>query len=144
LQEVISFKTDEKGKRILVVDGHEINGEDFMRLRKIVLYQNLPDFKDDSWVDRAVREDQKAKQELLSKDMGSASIEKKIVCVSAVSNYKIDELYDLPIRKFLMLLTSIDDVITYATNRIGSMNGFVKMKNPPEHWIYKKEKGMYG
>jgi hypothetical protein len=76
--------------------------------------------------------------------MGTASVEKKLVAIATVTNYKVEELYDLPIRKFLMLLTSIDDVITYATNRIGSMNGLVKMKNPIEHWIYKKEKSMYG
>jgi hypothetical protein len=115
-----------------------------MRLRKIVLYQNLPDFKDDSWVHKEVRDDQKAKQELLSKDAGTASVEKKMVAIATVTNYKVEELYDMPIRKFLMLLTSIDDVITYATNRIGSMNGFIKMKNPIEHWIYKKDKGIYG
>lgn len=143
LKEVINFKKNKDGKQILSVDGHEISGDDFMRLRKIVLYQNLPDFKDDSWVNKEVRDDQKAKQELLSKDMGTASVEKKIVSIAAVTSYKVEELYDMPIRKFLMLLTTIDDVITYATNRIGSMNGFVKMKNPIEHWIYKKDKGIY-
>lgn len=144
LQEVIGFKKDDKDKNMLVIDGHEISSQDYMRLRKIVLYQNLPDFKDDSWVDREIREDQKARQELLSKDAGFASLEKKIVSVAAISSYKIDEIYDLTIRKFIMLLNTIDDAITYATNRIGAMSGFVKTKGPIEHWIYKKEKSMYG
>jgi hypothetical protein len=114
-----------------------------MRLRKIVLYQNLPDFKDDSWVNKEVRDDHKAKQELLSKDAGTASIEKKIVAVATMTHYKVEELYDMPIRKFLMLLTTMDDLVTYTTNRIGSMSGFVKQKGPLEHWIYKKQKGIY-
>jgi hypothetical protein len=115
-----------------------------MRLRKIVLYQNLPDFQDDSWVNREIREDQKAKQELLSKDAGTASVEKKIVSIAAISSYKVEEIFDLPIRKFILLLTSIDDAMTYVTNRIGAMTGFSKPKAPLEHWIYKKQKSMYG
>ena len=144
LKEVISFKKTEDNKSILIIDGHEISSNDFMRLRKIILYQNLPDFKDDSWVHKEVRDDQRARQELLSKDAGSASVEKKIVAITTVTNYKVEDIYNMSIRKFLMLLTTIDDLITYTTTRIGSMSGFVKLKGPIEHWIYKKDKGIYG
>lgn len=143
-KELIRIKKDDKGKSVLVVNGKDITTKDFMRLRKIVLYQNLPDFKDDSWVHKDIRDDQKAKQELLSKNGGVASLEKKMVCVAAMSSYKLPDIYNMTMRKFIMLLNTIDDAITYTTTRIGAMSGFVKMKNPIEHWIYKKDKGMYG
>lgn len=145
LEERVRIKKEENSnKNLLLIDENVINAKDFQRLRRIVMYQNLPDFKDDSWVHKAVRDDQAAKNEMLSKGRGTASLEKKMICVCAQSNYKLEEVYDMPIRKFLMLLSTIDDVITYSTNRIGMMTGMVSFKNKKiDHWIYKQEEGLY-
>lgn len=144
LQERILFKPNEKTKKnSLWIDGKEITSKDFNRLRRIVLYQNLPDYQDDSFVDRDLREDQAKKHQILSKDSGTASTEKKLICVASQTSYKIHELYDLPIRKFLILLSTVDDVISYTTARMGMMTGMVSFKEPPEHWIYKKKKELY-
>lgn len=147
LEEVIRYQVNPKTKkREMVIMGVKINSGEFDRLRQIVMYQNFPDYRDDSWVHPEVREDQRLKNEILSKSRGgpvSASLERKIVCVSAKSNYKIEELYNLTMRKFIMLLGVIDDAITYETSRIGLMSGMVSSKEPLEHWIYKHEKGMY-
>lgn len=146
-EENVKYTTNAKtGNRELLIEGVVINSGDFDRFRQIVMYQNLPDFQDDSWVDADIKEDQRMKNEILRKQSsdGNATLEKKIVCVSAKSNYKIDELYALSLRKFLMLLTAIDDVITYQAGRIGLMTGMVSTKKPLEHWIYKPQKSMYG
>lgn len=137
----------ETKKPEIIVMGIPITSKDFDRLRQIVMYQNLPDFKDDSWVDPDVKEDQRAKQELLAKKNkgGNATLERKIVCVSAKTSYKIQELYELSIRKFLMLLSAVDDAMTYETTRIGLMTGMVSTKEPLQHWIYKSEdEDLYG
>ena len=143
IKHVINPKTEQ---RELLINGVIIGAEDFERFRQIVMYQNLPDFKDDSWVDPELREDQKEKQRLVSKQSGSvtASLEKKIVCVSAKTSYKFEDLYQLSIRKFLMLLTAVDDALAYEADRVGLMTGMVSSKKPLEHWIYKKESSMYG
>ena len=57
---------------------------------------------------------------------------------------KIEEIYNMTIRKFLMLLSAIDDAMNYECTRIGLMTGMVSMKEPVEHWLYKSEKSMYG
>ena len=144
--EVIKYQTNpQTNQKELVIDGVVVGNEDFNRLRQIVLYQNLPDYQDDSWVDSQLKADEEKKRELLRKKNNvSATLEKKIVCVSAKSCYKIEELYDMTIRKFLMLLTAIDDALTYEATRVGMMTGMVSMKEPPEHWIYKKNDSMYG
>ena len=111
------------------------------------MYQNLPDYTDDSWVDPDVRQDQREKQELLSKKnkFGNATLERKIVCVSAKTCYTIKELYDLTMRKFLMLLSAVDDAMNYECTRIGLMTGMVSSKEPIEHWIYKQDAAdLYG
>ena len=66
------------------------------------------------------------------------------MCVAAKTSYKMDELYNMPIRKFLMLLTAVDDAMQYEATRVGMMTGMVSMKEPPEHWIYKKETDVLG
>ena len=144
----IKYRTNEETKqKELVVNDVAITVEDFNLLRQIIMYQNLPDYKDDSYVDPEMRADQKKKQEILAKKnkAGSATLERKIVCVAAKSNYKINEIYELSIRKFLMLLSAIDDAMNYECTRIGLMTGMVSMKEPIEHWIYKSDpEDIYG
>lgn len=144
----IKYKLNpETNQRELFVNGIVITSKEFDRLRQIIMYQNLPDYKDDSWVDPEVREDQQEKQRLLAKQnkTGNATIERKIVCVSAKTCYKINELYELSIRKFLILLSAVDDAMTYECTRIGLMTGIVSSKEPIEHWIYKRENDdLYG
>ena len=50
----------------------------------------------------------------------------------------------MTIRKFIILLETIDDAMNYECTRIGLMTGMVSMKEPVEHWLYKSEKSMYG
>lgn len=146
--ETILFRKETKGKHYrLEIGGVTIDRKEFDRIRQIIVYQNLPDYQDDSWVHEEVKADEAERRRLASSRHGkvSASLEKKIVCVSAKSNYKIEELYDLSIRKFLMLLTAIDDAMTYETNRIGLMSGALSSKKfELEHWIYKPDRSMYG
>ena len=146
LVETIKFKEDEKKKKIFVFDGVELNSQDFNKLRKYIMYQNLPDFKDDSWVDKAIRDDQAAKAELKSRGSGTATLERKIMGVCANTHWKIDEVYSLSIRKFLMLLGMIDDIMNYTITRTGLMSGFASLPKGEtiEHWLYKKDEGMYG
>lgn len=144
----IKYKLNEKTKqRELFVNGICITPKEFDLLRQIIMYQNLPDYKDDSWVDPEMREDQKKKQELLAKKnkTGSATLERKIVCMAAKSSYTINEIYELTMRKFIMLLSAIDDAMNYECTRIGLMTGMVSTKEPIEHWIYKKDsEDLYG
>ena len=145
--EVVKFKQDEETKRYnLIIDGVELDNEKFNRLRKIIMYQNLPDFKDDSWVDKAIRKDQEERQKLMSKGQGTASTERKMLCLVAKTNYKLEDVYDMPIRKFLKLLDVVNDAMEYETTKIGLMTGMVSLKKGEtiEHWIYKKDNGMYG
>lgn len=138
----IKYKMNEQTKRReLLINDISINDEEFDRLREIVMYQNLPDYKDDSWVDPVLREDQREKERLIAQKnkIGNATLERKIVCVCAKSNYKIEEVYKLTMRKFIMLLSVIDDAMTYETTRMGLMTGLVSSKEPIEHWVYKRD-----
>lgn len=144
--ETVRFKEDANKKRVFVFDGVEITSQDFNKLKKYIMYQNLPDYKDDSWVDKAIRDDQAARAEIKSRDSGSATLERKIIGVCANTNWTIEEVCSLSIRKFLMLLGMIDDIMNYKITRTGLMSGFASLPKGQsiEHWLYKKEEGMYG
>ena len=142
---MIRYAADPETKKYkLVVAGHSIDAAAFERLRQIVMYQNLPDYYDDSKIDPDLKADYAERIRIKSQKSGKATTEKKIVCVAAKTSYKMDELYNMPIRKFLMLLSTVDDVIQYEATRMGMMTGMVSMKEPPEHWIYKKETDVLG
>lgn len=136
-------KKDEKSnKTVLLIDGHEIDYVNFNKMRKYILYQNLPDFKDDSWADKAIRDDQAKRAEILSKDSGKASLERKMLCVVASTGIDISKIYDMSIRKFIALLGVINDYTEYKATKVGLMSGMVSLKNGQkiDHWIYTKEK----
>lgn len=136
-------KKDEKSnKMVLLIDGHEIDYVNFNKMRKYILYQNLPDFKDDSWADKAIRDDQAKRAEILSKDSGKASLERKMLCVVASTGIDISKVYDMSIRKFTALLGVINDYTEYKATKIGLMSGMVSLKKGQkiDHWIYTKEK----
>ena len=146
--EMIKIIKDEKIKKFsLIVDGHEISKRDFDRLRNIVLFQNFPDYRDESWIDTDVKKDHDAKLELQQKMNNlSATLEKKVVCLSIATHYSFDEIFNMSIRKFTMALATVDDLINYKIMKTAAMSGFVKLEKGQtiEHWIYKENKDMYG
>ncbi len=134
-------------KHVLCVDGQIITKQDYDRLRYIVLYQNFPDYQDDSWVDPAVKADYEARMKLeRQKNDLHASIEKKIVCLHVTTSDSFEYIYGMSIRKFTMALTTVDDLINYKIMKTAALSGFVQWPKdkPIEHWIYKPYKDMYG
>ena len=146
--QTVEYKQNEETKHYdFILEGKTLTDRDFNRIRKYIMYQNLPDFKDDSWVDKAVRDDQAARAELMSRNSGEASLERKMVGLCVNTGYKLNEIADLTTRKFLELLAMIDDVIEYTTTKQGLMSGMVSLKKGAslEHWLYKKKSdSIYG
>ena len=141
-RQTVEYKLDEKTKHYnLILDGNTMSDKEFNRVRKYIMYQNLPDFKDDSWVDKSVRDDQAAKAELLSRNQGEASLERKMVGLCIHTVYKLSEVCDLTTRKFLQLIGMIDDILDYTATKQGLMSGMVSLKKGAtlEHWLYKKK-----
>ncbi len=146
--EMMKFIEDPKThKHVLCVDGQIISKQDYERLRYIVLYQNFPDYQDDSWVDPAIKQDYEERMKLeRQKNDFHATIEKKIVCLAIATSFKFEDIYSMSIRKFTMALTTVDDLINYQIMKTASLSGFVQWPKdkPIEHWIYKPYKDMYG
>lgn len=146
--EMMKFIEDpETKKHSLSVDGQIITKDDYNRLRYIVLFQNFSDYRDDSEVDPDLKRDyeEKMRLERLKNDV-HATLEQKIVAVSIATHFKFEELYNMSIRKFTMVLTTVEDLINYKIMKSASLSGFVQWPkdHPIEHWLYKPDKDMYG
>jgi len=146
--EMIKFCQDEQTKKYyLMINGHKITHQDFKKFRQIVLFQNFPDYHDDSWVDPALKQDYEARLELQRKKNNvSATLEQKVVGLALNSNYKFDEIFDMTLRKFTIALSMVDDIINYKIMKQASMSGLVSLPKDfkLEHWLYKEARDMYG
>ena len=146
--EMIKIIQDEKTKKnSLVVDGHVIDKSDYERLRIIVLFQNFPDYRDDSWVDADVKRDFEEKMKMeREKNDTYATIEQKVTALSISTNYKYDDIWSMSIRRFTMALGLVDDLINYKIMRTAVSSGFVSLPKGKsvDHWIWKPYKDMYG
>ena len=146
--EMMKFIEDPQTKKHhLYINGQVIDKDDYNRLRYIVLYQNFPDYRDDSWVDPDIKKDYEEKMRLdRQKNDVHATLEKKIVALYVATHTPFHEIYDMTIRKFVMALTTVDDLINYKIMKTASMSGFVQLPKgyTIEHWIYKPDKDMYG
>lgn len=146
LDPVVKQEKDESGKHfVLVIDGHKIDNTKFNVMRKYILYQNLPDYKDDEWVNKELRDDQALRAEILSRSSGKATLERKILGICANTSYTLDQVYDMSMRKFIQLLAMVDGIINYTATKIGLASGMVSLPKGQTlpHWLYEKDKDMY-
>ena len=146
-QPILRYEKDEQSKHnVLIIEGKRFDFRDFNRLRKYILYQNLPDYKDDSFVDKAIREDQAAKAELQARGQGTASFEDKINAVVLFTHYTLDYIYEMPLRKFLEIFSLANEQLEYKILKQGLQSGFVSLPKGKslDHWLYKKDEGLYG
>lgn len=146
--EMIKFVKDPQTNKFgLIIDGHPVSSKDFDRFRQIVLFQNFPDYYDDSWINPELKKDFEARLEIKRKQNNvSATLEKKVVCLSIATHYSFSEIFDMTIRKFTMALEAVDDLIEYKITKQALMSGLASLPEGKtiEHWIYKPEKDPYG
>lgn len=93
--DMIKFGIDPvKNKPVLFVNGQMVKAKDFDRLRQIVLFQNFPDYRDDSWVDPAIKKDYQEKLKIQAQKSGNAnaSVEDKMVALTVTTHYDFDQL----------------------------------------------------
>lgn len=144
---MIRVVKDDKGKNAFSIDNHIINKDDFTKLRQIILFQNYPDYYDESGIDPEMKKDHDAKVRIQQMNNDTyASIEKKVICLSISTHYKIDEIYDMSIRHFTMALATVDDLINYKISKQAVSSGFVSLPKGKtiDHWIYKPIRDIYG
>lgn len=147
-QHVLDIRENKETQKLsLYIHGRELTKNEFNQLRQIVLYQNFPDYVDDSWVDPELKKDRAEKLRLESQSQDvHATIEEKVICLTISTCYKKAEIYDMSIRTFTQALSKVDDLINYKLLKQSQYSGLSGLPKDfkVEHWIYKPNKDMYG
>lgn len=126
----IGRATDTSGKPLLIIEDEEYNSDDFDELREIIAEQNmldLPNEKIQKNVRDALEEAQRFKQKLNKSSV--ASLEEQLVAFSLYSGIPFREIYEMPIRKFVIGIRRSNHMIMSNIYLNASMSGFVKFKD---------------
>jgi len=135
--EEIKYSVDEKGKTKLYFKDIEYNKKDFDEIKRVILYQNSPDY-DDSYIDPNLEEAINEANRLSSSDGGESTLEDQIICVMISTPLKIEDIENMTIRKFIKTVKKIDAKLHYQIDKGASMSGMVEFKQPITHWMYSK------
>jgi hypothetical protein len=142
----VGFRVHDKQTWLrLYTDGDmiEITEPQFDDLCNIILFQNIYEYDDMEMSDdfRRIVEEYYA---LKNKDIVIPTLEDRLAVVSVSSSYKIDELYELPLKLFDALFEYSVQKLEYQVNKliVNLAQGEIKGFNL-SHWVYKTKKDKY-
>lgn len=129
----------DNGKPLFIVNGVNYNANDLLEIKKIILLQNDVDDIDET-IEKELRDKLKEAEELKAKLSGvkPGTIEDNILClISALPGLTLDDIYEMPIRKFNRALKRADHLLHYKIYLSASMSGMVTFKDKSvlKHWM---------
>lgn len=107
MREVYSIKDTGKTKKLCIYN-NELSSQDFEELKTIIAHYNILNYDGDKYIDPDLKADLEKKRKLENRDYTSPTLEKQIVCVCISTNYKLEEIKQLSMRKLTYLLKLID------------------------------------
>jgi len=130
---------DDNGKITLFIGEEIINKKDFDIIRKIICYQNMPDY-DDEYINPELKQALDEANELNSREFdGRTSLERQMLCITASTSLKQEDIEKMTIRKFILLLQIVDSKLHYQIYKTGECSGMSSFKKPILHWMYYKD-----
>lgn len=132
------FGTDEKGKALLKIKGETYTSTDFDNIVDIIFKQNGIEHIDDS-IQKEVRDamDKAMDYKMQQNAYKMCSLEEQMICVLISTSMKLEDIYNLTIRKFSKILERVDYKLHYQIYKSAEMSGMVSFKdgNPFKHWM---------
>jgi hypothetical protein len=138
--DIITYGKDKKTQPYISIKGDIITKDDFNEIRKIICYQNIIGF-DDSYIDPELEQDIKDRDKIINKNLSTPSLEKQKCCIIASGcNYDFETIKEITLRKFSLLLQTIDGKLHYEIYKDNEVSGAVTFPRGVNHWIYEKKK----
>lgn len=129
--------------RQLVINGCVVDNDMFDDLRRIIILQNDIDYDIDSFMNYETERKLKEAENKLNRGNNHADIEDYIDSLVIALNMSEAEVKKITIRKFWRYIKRINLYDIYKILKIVESSGFVKFKNPIEHWMISLEKDRY-
>ena len=133
----ISYKK-EKNKYYFIINNVKLNKDDFEKLRYFVLYQNIPDYKEE-YINPDLENDLALADEIRNRGKHPCSIEKEEMAVVISSSLTLNDVRELTIRKFFIALEMINKKMEYIMLKTASLSGFVEFKEEILHYLVEKD-----
>ncbi len=125
-------------KAFFSIKGVEYDSDDFDNISKIIMLQNCIE-PIDYTIQKEIR-DELAKAEMIKSQMNNnkiCSLEEQMICVMITTPLKLEDIYELTIRKFEKTLKRVDAKMHYEIYLSASLSGFVEFKNKDaiQYWM---------
>ena len=125
-------------KAYFAIDEIEYNSQDFDEIVKIIFEQNCISAIDET-IQKEVRDalDKAEEYKMQQNNNKICSLEEQMICVLISTSLKMEDIYELTIRKFEKILQRVDAKLHYQIYLSASMSGFVSFKdeNAIKHWM---------
>jgi len=126
----IRFSKNDNNKRVIIVDKEIYDASDFNEIRQIIAKQNMLDLPNEK-IQKEVRDnlDEARRFKARLNKSSVAPLEEQLMALSMYSGWKLEEIYELTIRKFILGIRRANHMIMSNIYLTASMSGFVKFKN---------------
>lgn len=129
----------QNGQSHFSIQGNVYGNKELMEMKKIIFLQNDIDDIDDT-IQKELRDSFRRAEELKAKLSGiqPGTFEDNILCLmAAMPGLTLNDIYDMPVRKFNKALKRADHKLHYEIYLAASMSGMVtfKDKNAIKHWM---------
>lgn len=135
----VRYGVDTKNKPFLYINNIKLYKKDFDYLRRFIMVQNIPDYKEE-YINPELEEDLKKAEEIRNRDKKMCDIEKQMIAVVIGSSLTLEDVKNMTIRKFFIALEMIDKKMHYIMAKTASLSGFVEFKEEINHYLIEKNK----
>ena len=136
--EDIKFYVNDKDKAFFKIKDIEYDAGDFDKISSIILKQNCISPIDET-IQKEIRDElERAKKYKMQQNHRKiCSLEEQMICVLISTPLKMEDIYNLTIRKFEKILQRADAKLHYQIYLSASMSGMVKFENENfiKHWM---------
>lgn len=137
-ESILRYKYNSKNSAVFLIKDIEYSAEDYLQIKSIIAEQNLislPDFNISKEVRDSLEKAREYKEKLQNRT--PASLEDYIVAMSVATGWRLEDIYNMPVRKFQKAITRLDNLIHYKIYLSASMSGMVEFKNKSfiKHWL---------
>lgn len=139
------IQLDEKGKAVLYeLDDNNniilfITQKEFEDIRRIILYQNIPDY-DDNYINPDLKKAMQEQDELLSKNIIPPSLERKINIITSHTGITQKEQFNMTLRSHSLLFKEVVGEVNFQATKAISL--YAGQKDAVQ-WIYQQKKGKF-
>ena len=138
----INFCIDKKGKIFLMIKGQKILAKHFNDIIKIILHLNIPNYVDE-YITPDVQEVIDKHLQEKSKNIYPPTLNKKILFVTANTNYHKLDILNMTLFDFESLFSLLLSELDYKINKTAEMSGNVEFKEKIEHFMFEKPHSIY-